>query len=159
MPLVLGRHVNAFGRSGCPRPFRRNTICRWNDARRMHLRITSGKDVDKAAALEKAVTSRTTSIHRFVRNSAYYQDRPPIYVTPGSQAILTLMGQKLLSTTLRIEASKIESLPQCKLRYATKSLNRLICNSWITKIGSWMETSAKKFPAATQAGLHTSRRH
>jgi hypothetical protein len=51
--------------------------------------ITSGEDVDKAAALEKAVTSKTTSIHRFVRNSVTLPDRPPIYVNPGSRAILT----------------------------------------------------------------------
>ena len=51
--------------------------------------ITSGEDVDKAAALEKAVTSKTTSIHRFVRNSSWRPDRPPIAVHPGSRAILT----------------------------------------------------------------------
>jgi len=52
--------------------------------------ITSAKDVDKATALEKAVSTKTTSIHRFVRNSATLPDGPPIYVTPGSRAILTL---------------------------------------------------------------------
>jgi hypothetical protein len=52
--------------------------------------ITSAEDLDKAAALEKAVTSKTTSIHRFVRNSATRPDSPPIAVNPGSQAILTL---------------------------------------------------------------------
>jgi hypothetical protein len=51
--------------------------------------ITSGEDVDKAAALEKAVTSKTTPIHRFVQNSATRPDGPPIYVNPGSRAILT----------------------------------------------------------------------
>jgi hypothetical protein len=51
--------------------------------------VTSGEDVDKAAALEKAVTSKTTSIHRFVRNSMNSPGRPPIYVQPGSRAILT----------------------------------------------------------------------
>ena len=51
--------------------------------------ITSGEDVDKAAALEKAVTSKTTSIHRFVHNSATQPDSPPISVTPGSEAIFT----------------------------------------------------------------------
>jgi hypothetical protein len=51
--------------------------------------ITSGEDVDKAAALEKAVTSKTTSIHRFVRNSMSQPNRPPIFVHPGSRAILT----------------------------------------------------------------------
>jgi hypothetical protein len=50
--------------------------------------ITSGEDVDKAAALGKAVTSKTTSIHRFVHNSATQPDRPPISVNPGSRAIL-----------------------------------------------------------------------
>jgi hypothetical protein len=51
--------------------------------------ITSGEDVDKAAALEKAVTSKTTSIHRFVHNSATRSGMPPISVNPGSEAILT----------------------------------------------------------------------
>jgi hypothetical protein len=51
--------------------------------------ITSGEDVDKAAALEKAVISKTTSIHRFVRNSMTRPDSPPIGVNPGSRAILT----------------------------------------------------------------------
>jgi hypothetical protein len=51
--------------------------------------ITSAEDVDKAAALEKAVTSKTTAIHRFVRHSATRPDEPPIAVTPGSGALLT----------------------------------------------------------------------
>ena len=51
--------------------------------------LTSGEDVDKAAALRQAVTSEATSIHRFVRNSATRPDRPPISVNPGSRAILT----------------------------------------------------------------------
>ena len=51
--------------------------------------ITSAEDVDKAAALEKAVISKTTSIHRFVHNSATQPDTPPISVDPGSRAILT----------------------------------------------------------------------
>jgi len=51
--------------------------------------VTGSKDVDEAAALEQAVTSKTTSIHRFVRNSISRPDRPPIFVNPGSRAILT----------------------------------------------------------------------
>jgi hypothetical protein len=51
--------------------------------------ITSAEDADRATALEKTVTRETTSIHRFVRNSATLPDRPPIYVQPGSRAILT----------------------------------------------------------------------
>jgi hypothetical protein len=51
--------------------------------------ITSAEDVDKAAALQEAVTSKTTTIHRFVRNSATRPDEPPIGVTPGSGALLT----------------------------------------------------------------------
>jgi hypothetical protein len=50
--------------------------------------ITTAEDVDKAAALEKAVTSKTTSIHRFVHNSATRPGEPPISVNPGSRAIL-----------------------------------------------------------------------
>ena len=45
--------------------------------------------MDKAAALEKAVTSETTAIYRFVRNSATRPGSPPIAVNPGSGAILT----------------------------------------------------------------------
>ena len=51
--------------------------------------MTSGEDVDQAAALEKAVTSKVTSIHRFVRSSMTLPNEPPIAVTPGSRAILT----------------------------------------------------------------------
>jgi hypothetical protein len=51
--------------------------------------LTSGDDVDKAAALEKAVTNKTTTIHRFVQNSATRSGMPPISVNPGSRAILT----------------------------------------------------------------------
>jgi hypothetical protein len=51
--------------------------------------VTSAEDVDKAAALEKAVTSKTTAIHQFARNSATRPGRPPISVHPGSRAILT----------------------------------------------------------------------
>jgi hypothetical protein len=52
--------------------------------------ITSAEDVDKAAALKKAVTGKITSIHHFARNSAILPDQPPISVNPGSHAILTL---------------------------------------------------------------------
>jgi hypothetical protein len=51
--------------------------------------VTSGEDVDKAAALREAVTSKTTAIHRFVRNSMTRPGMPPISVNPGSRAILT----------------------------------------------------------------------
>src|SRR5437660_2178816 len=51
--------------------------------------LTSGEDVDKAAALERAVASKTTAIHRFVHNSATRPGGPPIGVSPGSEAILT----------------------------------------------------------------------
>jgi hypothetical protein len=51
--------------------------------------VTGSKDVDEAAALRQAVTSKSTSIHRFVRNSITRPDRPPIYVDPRSRAILT----------------------------------------------------------------------
>jgi hypothetical protein len=79
--------------------------------------ITSGKDVDKAAALEKAVTSKTTSIHRFVRNSAYCQDRPPIYVTPGSQAILTQWPEIIIhDITDRGEQDRVIAAVQATIR-------------------------------------------
>ena len=51
--------------------------------------ITSGGDVDKAAALGDAVTSKIISIHAFRRNSMSRPDRPPIFVNAGSRAILT----------------------------------------------------------------------
>jgi hypothetical protein len=79
--------------------------------------ITSGKDVDKAAALEKAVTSKTTAIHRFVRNSAYYQDRPPVYVTPGSQAILTQWPEIIIhDITDRGEQDRVIAAVQATIR-------------------------------------------
>jgi hypothetical protein len=52
--------------------------------------ITTAKDVEKAAALEEAVTNKTTSIHPFLQNSMSRPDRPPIFITPGSRAIFTL---------------------------------------------------------------------
>ena len=51
--------------------------------------ITTAEDVDKAAALEKAVTSKTTAIHQFGRDAATRPGSPPIGVNPGSEAILT----------------------------------------------------------------------
>src|SRR5689334_7347200 len=51
--------------------------------------ITSGKDVDEAAALGHAVVSRITAIHKFVRDSASRPGTPPIFVNPGSRAIFT----------------------------------------------------------------------
>ena len=51
--------------------------------------LTSAEDLDGAAALEKAVISKTTSIHQFVRNSATRPNSLPIGVHPGSRAILT----------------------------------------------------------------------
>ncbi len=45
--------------------------------------ITTARDVDKAAALQQAVVSKTTAIHRFVRDSKNYPGRPPISVNPG----------------------------------------------------------------------------
>jgi hypothetical protein len=51
--------------------------------------ITSGEDVDEAAALEHALVSKTTAIHKFVRDSTARPGGPPIGVNPGSRAILT----------------------------------------------------------------------
>jgi hypothetical protein len=51
--------------------------------------VTTAGDVDKAAALEQAIISKTIAIHRFVQNSATRPDSPPIGVNPGSEAILT----------------------------------------------------------------------
>jgi hypothetical protein len=51
--------------------------------------ITTAGDVDKAAALEHALVSKTMAIHKFVRDSTTRPGSPPIGVNPGSRAILT----------------------------------------------------------------------
>ncbi len=158
LALVMNQtvNVNNFWQPSpqhATRPFRRNTICRWNDARRMHLGITSGKDVDKAAALEKAVTSRTTSIHRFVRNSAYYQDRPPIDVTPGSQAILTQWPEIIIhDITDRGEQDRVIAAVQATIRdQKLKQVGSAIHGS--RKLYRGWKRQRDRTRAATQAGL------
>jgi hypothetical protein len=79
--------------------------------------ITSAKDVDQAAALEKAVISNTTSIHPFVRNSMTRPNSPPISVTPGSRAILTLPPVVTIYTiTDRGEQDKVIATVQAVMR-------------------------------------------
>jgi len=79
--------------------------------------ITSAEDVDKAAALEKAVASKTTSIHRFVRDSATRPAGPPIGISPGSEGILS---QPPLITTYEIkdraEQDKVIAAVQATMR-------------------------------------------
>jgi|SRR5919197_325628 hypothetical protein len=76
--------------------------------------ITPAGDVDKAAALEKAVVNKTTAIHQFARDSATYPGRPPISVTPGSRALLTQPPQIDIYET-KTRQSRIKSSQQCKL--------------------------------------------
>ena len=109
--------------------------------------ITSGGDVDKAAALEKAVTSKTTSIHWFVRNSATQPDRPPISVTAGSSAILT---QPPLITIYEIkdraEQDKIIAAVQAVMRdqkLKRVDLQFLDHENWITYENARARASAR----------------
>ncbi len=79
--------------------------------------ITSAEDVDQAAALEKTVISKTTSIHPFVRNSMTRPNSPPIGVTPGSRAILTLPPLITIYTiTDRGEQDKVIATVQAVMR-------------------------------------------
>ena len=79
--------------------------------------ITTAGDVDKAAALEKAVTSKITAIHRFVRSSAAQPDRPPIAVTPGSEAIFTQPPKiTVYEITDRTEQDKVIAAVQAVVR-------------------------------------------
>ena len=79
--------------------------------------ITTAGDVDKAAALEKAVTSKITAIHQFVRSSAAQPDRPPISVTPGSEAIFTQPPQiAVYEITDRTEQDKVIAAVQAVVR-------------------------------------------
>jgi hypothetical protein len=79
--------------------------------------ITTAGDVDKAAALEKAVTSKITAIHHFVRSSAAQPDRPPIAVTPGSEAIFTQPPEiTVYEITDRTEQAKVIAAVQAVVR-------------------------------------------
>jgi hypothetical protein len=79
--------------------------------------ITTAGDVDKAAALEKAVTSKITAIHHFVRSSAAQPDRPPIAVTPGSEAIFTQPAEiTVYEITDRTEQDKVIAAVQAVVR-------------------------------------------
>ena len=106
--IVLVSGVAAFALSGSVRYVVIMTIAS------VTYGITTARDVDKAAALQQAVVSKTKAIHRFVRDSMNYPDRPPISVNPGSEQF-SLNRQRLLCTTSRTEPSRIKSLPQCKL--------------------------------------------
>ena len=73
--------------------------------------------MDKAAALEKAVTSKTTSIHRFVHNSATRPGMPPISVNPGSRAILTQPPEIIVHEIKdRAEQDKVIAAVQAVMR-------------------------------------------
>ena len=73
--------------------------------------------MDKAAALEKAVTSKTTSIHRFVHNSATRPGMPPISVNPGSRAIFTQPPEIIVHDIKdRAEQDKVIAAVQAVMR-------------------------------------------
>ena len=79
--------------------------------------ITTAGDVDRAAALRDAVTSKITAIHQFVRSSAAQPDRPPISVTPGSEAIFTQPPQiAVYEITDRTEQDKVIAAVQAVVR-------------------------------------------
>jgi hypothetical protein len=79
--------------------------------------ITTAGDVDRAAALRDAVTSKITAIHQFVRNSATRPDGPPISVTPGSEAILSQPPEiTVYEITDRTEQDKVIAAVQAVVR-------------------------------------------
>jgi hypothetical protein len=79
--------------------------------------ITTAGDVDRAAALRDAVTSKITAIHQFVRNSAMRPDGPPISVTPGSEAILSQPPEiTVYEITDRTEQDKVIAAVQAVVR-------------------------------------------
>ena len=86
--------------------------------------ITTAGDVDKAAALERAVVSKTTAIHRFVRDSATRPGSPPIGVNPGSGAILTQPPEIVIYEIKdRAEQDKVIAAVQAAMR--EQKLNRV----------------------------------
>ena len=79
--------------------------------------ITSAKDVDEAASLKNAVTSRITSIHHFPQSSAILPDSPPISVHPGSHAILTQPPEIVIYEIKdRAEQDKVIAAVQAMMR-------------------------------------------
>ena len=79
--------------------------------------ITTARDVDKAAALQQAVVSKTTAIHRFVRDSMNYPGRPPISVNPGSRAIFTQPPEIIVHDIKdRAEQDKVIAAVQAVMR-------------------------------------------
>jgi len=79
--------------------------------------ITTARDVDKAAALQQAVVSNTTAIHRFVRDSKNYPGRPPISVNPGSRAIFTQPPEIIVHDIKdRAEQDKVIAAVQAVMR-------------------------------------------
>ena len=79
--------------------------------------ITTARDDDKAAALQQAVVSKTKAIHRFVRDSMNYPDRPPISVNPGSRAIFTQTPEIIVHDIKdRAEQDKVIAAVQAVMR-------------------------------------------
>jgi hypothetical protein len=97
--------------------------------------ITTARDVDKAAALQQAVVSKTTAIHRFVRDSKNYPGRPPISVNPGSRAIFTQPPEIIVHDIKdRAEQDKVIAAVQAVMR--EQKLTRVdFFSSWIKKLG------------------------
>lgn len=79
--------------------------------------ITTAGDVDQAAALEKAVASKTTAIHQFARDSTTRPGSPPIGVNPGSRAILTQLPEIVIYEIKdRAEQDKVIAAVQAVMR-------------------------------------------
>ena len=76
--------------------------------------ITTAGDVDKAAALEKAVVNKTTAIHQFGRDSATRRVARPLVSIQGRKRY-SLSRQRLSYMRSRIEPSRIKLLPGWKL--------------------------------------------
>ena len=109
--IVLVSGVAAFALSGSVRYVVIMTIAS------VTYGITTARDVDKAAALQQAVVSKTKAIHRFVRDSMNYPDRPPISVNPGSRAIFTQPPEIIVHDIKdRAEQDKVIAAVQAVMR-------------------------------------------
>ena len=103
--------------------------------------ITSAEDVDKAAALEQAVVSKTTAIHQFARDSATYPGRPPISVTPGSLAILAQPPQiDIYEIKDRAEQNKVIAAVQAVM--CEQKLNLRVLKKTVP---GWADATLVKF--------------
>lgn len=130
--------------------------------------ITTAGDVDKAAALEKAVVNKTTAIHQFVRNSTSYPGRPPIFVNPGSRAIFTQPPEIIVHDIKdRAEQDKVIAAVQavmCEQKLKRVDLQFIDHENWIVTnypnagIGQ-IVSSGKRGPELQLRRVRISQRH